>query len=279
MKIAAHDISVCSWSLQPRDMGDLVGKLKEIGLNKVQLALLDLVQLDDKRKHRELGHLSSASVEFTAGMIAFPGEDYTSIDHIRASGGFVPDAQWPLRQRLAQEAARLASELGIAAVSTHIGFVPAPDRPGYLAMRDRVRQVANDFSRFGVDLLMETGQENAKELLEFLDDLAASNVGINFDPANMILYGAGEPIAAIATLGKHIRHVHAKDGIPSARPGEQWGEEVPFGKGKVNPAEFLKALAAIGYTGPIAVEREAGNDRVGDVRFAIETLRAAGAPR
>ena len=77
----------------------------------------------------------------------------------------------------------------------------------------------------------------------FLNDLSAPNVGINFDPANMILYGAGDPIAAVATLGRHIRHVHAKDATPSDRPGEKWGEEVPFGKGDVNPAAFLKACA------------------------------------
>ena len=256
-------------------MGDLVGKVKELGLEKVQLGLLELVNFDDKRKHQQLGHLGSAAMEYTAGMISFPGEDYSSIDHIRGTGGFVPDQQWPLRQRLAREAARVASQMGIGAVSTHVGFVPTPDRHGYILIRDRVRLVAEDFANCGVDLLMETGQEKAEELLEFLNDLAAPNVGINFDPANMILYGAGDPIEAIATLGKHIRHVHAKDGMPSDRPGERWGEEVPFGKGQVDPARFLQSLAAIGYTGPIAIEREAGHDRIGDVRFAIETLRTA----
>jgi sugar phosphate isomerase/epimerase len=275
MNIAGHDIAVCSWSLQPRDMGDLVAKVKELGLEKVQLGLLDLVQLDDKRKHQQLGHLGSAGVEYTAGMISFPLEDYSSIDHIRGTGGFVPDAQWPLRQRLAREAARMASQMGIRAVSTHVGFVPTPDRHGYVVMRDRVRMVAEDFANFGVDLLMETGQEKAEELLEFLNDLGAPNVGINFDPANMILYGAGDPIEAIATLGKHIRHVHAKDGLPSELPGERWGEEVPLGMGKVNPAEFLSALHRIRYTGPIAIEREAGHTRIGDVRIAIESLRKA----
>lgn len=275
MNIAGHEIAVCSWSLQPRDMGDLVAKVKDVGLDKVQLGLLDLVQFDDKRKHQQLGHLSSAGIEYTAGMISFPGEDYSSIDHIRGSGGFVPDAQWPLRQRLAREAARMASQMGMRAVSTHVGFVPSPDRHGYVLMRDRVRLVAEDFANCGVDLLMETGQERAGELLEFLNDLGAPNVGINFDPANMILYGAGDPIEAIATLGKHIRHVHAKDGTPSDRPGEKWGEEVPFGTGKVDSKEFLRALKRIGYTGPIAIEREAGHNRVGDVRFAVESLRKA----
>lgn len=274
MNINGHDIAVCSWSLQPKDMDDLVAKVRQVGLDKVQLGLLELIQLDDKRKHLELGHLRAAKIGFNAGMIAFPGEDYATIDHIRRTGGFVPDDPWPLRRRLAREAARIARELGIRAVSTHIGFVPHAADSGYARIRDRVRDVACDFADFGIDLLMETGQERADGLLEFLIDVAAPNVGTNFDPANMVLYGAGDPIAAIRTLGKHIRHVHAKDAIASARPGAEWGQEVPFGKGQVNPAEFLRALQAIGYAGPIALEREAGSERVNDVRFGIESLKA-----
>lgn len=275
MQIDGHELAVCSWSLQPKGMADLVAKVKQVGLDKVQLGLAELCQLDDKRKHEELGHLRAANITFTAGMVWFPGEDYTTIDHTRRTGGFVPDDQWPLRRRLAREAARLAQELGMAFVSTHVGFVPRPSERGYAPVRDRVREVANDFAVFGVTLLMETGQEPADELLAFLADLAAPNVGINFDPANMILYGAGDPMAAIRTLGRHIRHVHAKDAIGSAKPGQEWGQEMAFGKGQVNPAEFLRALKGIGYAGPIAMEREAGNDRVGDVRFGIESLKAA----
>lgn len=275
MEINGHELAVCSWSLQPRDMGELVAKVKQVGVDKVQIGLLELVQLDDKRKHSELGHLRAAKIGFTAGMISFPGEDYTTIDHIRRTGGFVPDEQWPLRKRLAREAARLAQEMGIRLVSTHVGFVPHANDPAYAGIRDRVREVASDFAGLGIDLLMETGQERADELLAFLNDLAAPNVGINFDPANMILYGAGEPIGAIRTLGKHIRHVHAKDAVGSAKPGQEWGQEVAFGKGQVNPGAFLRALKEIGYTGAIALEREAGNDRVGDLRIGVEALKTA----
>jgi sugar phosphate isomerase/epimerase len=122
---------------------------------------------------------------------------------------------------------------------------------------------------------METGQERAEELVQFLDDLKVQNVFVNFDPANMILYGAGEPVEAIGLLAAHIRHVHAKDGTYSARPGVEWGEEVAFGTGSVGPERFLDALHAVGYTGPISIEREAGEQRFADVEFAIRTLRDA----
>ena len=275
MNIAGHDIGVCSWSLQPKDTAQLVAGVKELGLSHVQLALGPLLMLDDKRKHFKLGQLRSAGIKLTAGMIAFPGEDYSSIDAIRRTGGYVPDDQWELRRRLSEQAAVLGAELGFKAVTTHVGFVPPKGRPGYDKMLGRVRDVARDFGGHGIELGMETGQESAAELLEFLHDLDTPNVFVNFDPANMILYGAGDPVDAIRTLGRHIRHVHVKDGTASDKPGEAWGEEVAFGTGEVGPKRFLAALDRIDYRGPLAIEREAGNQRMTDVKAAIEALRTA----
>ena len=275
MNIGGHDIGVCSWSLQPKDTAQLVFGVKELGLTHVQLAMAPLVQLDDKRKHFELGQLRAGGIKLTAGMISFPGEDYSSIDAIRRTGGYVPDELWALRRKMSQQAAALGAELGMKAVTTHVGFVPPKGKPGYDTMLGRVRDVASDFNRHDVELGMETGQESAAELLEFLNDLGAPNVFVNFDPANMILYGAGDPIDAIRTLGSHIRHVHVKDGTASDAPGEAWGEEVPFGTGQVGPQRFLDALRGIDYRGPLVIEREAGSQRMADVRTAIESLRKA----
>jgi sugar phosphate isomerase/epimerase len=272
MQINEHCIAVCSWSLQPKDMADLVAKVKALGLNHVQLALGELIQLDDKRKHQELGHLRASGIQLTGGMMAFVGEDYSSIERIRQTGGFVPDDQWPIRKRLSIEGAKLARELGVRTITSHVGFVPPPTDAKYNSIITRIRELAEAFAGLGVDLLMETGQEPAAELLHFLKDLKCPNVHINFDPANMILYGAGDPIQAIGILGKHIRHVHVKDGTPSNRPGVDWGAEVPFGTGKVGAARFLEALGEVGYGGALAIEREAGNDRMGDVKIAIEAL-------
>ena len=277
MNLRGHDIGVCSWSLQPEGAAHLIELVKQLGLEHVQLALWPIVGLDDKRTYQELGHLKKSGLTFTAAAMGFPGEDYSTIDAIRRTGGYVPDDQWAVRKKLSAQAAQLAAELSIRKLSTHIGFVPPESDPTYGAIKDRVRRVAEVYKSHDIDLLLETGQERADELLAFLHDVQAPNVFINFDPANMILYGLGDPIEAIRTLGPLIRHVHVKDATASAKPGEKWGEEVPFGAGQVGPKRFLDALKAIGYTGPLAIEREAGNDRVGDVRKGIETLRSAGA--
>src|SRR4029079_1530436 len=126
--------------------------------------------------------------------------------------------------------------------STHIGFVPPSSDANYQAMLGRICEVACALAALGMELCMETGQESAPELLQFLNDLRCKNIKVNFDPANMILYGAGDPIEAIGILGRHIASVHVKDATMSKNPGVDWGAEVPFGSGEVPPKDFLRAL-------------------------------------
>jgi sugar phosphate isomerase/epimerase len=275
MNISGHDIGVCSWSLRPKGAADLVSQLKQLDLRHVQLALRPLLVLDDAARQVELGHLRKSGVVLTAGMIDFPGEDYSSIGDILRTGGYAPDDQWADRFKLTQQAAELGHELGLTKITTHVGYVPQAGDEGYDKMRGRVLDVAAALGEKGISLGMETGQERAEELVQFLEDLKVDNVFVNFDPANMILYGAGDPIEAIGLLAAHVRHVHAKDGTYSARPGLEWGQEVPFGAGSVGPERFLDTLQAVGYAGPISIEREAGEQRFADVEFAIRTLRDA----
>ena len=278
MQLHGHPIAVCSWSLRPASTAELAGTILKLGLSDVQLALAELSQMDPAKRQAELAALKRAKIRLTGGMLHFAGEDYSSIARIRDTGGFIPDAEWPARKTITADVAKLAAELGAGHVMAHVGFVPPhANADGYRHALGRVREVARLFAAQGVALHMETGQEPAAELLSFLTDLAEPNVFINFDPANMILYGAGDPLAAIAVLGAHIKHVHAKDATASNKPGEEWGAEVPFGAGDVNVPAFLAALRQINYTGPLAIEREAGENRAGDVAYAIQTLRAAGA--
>lgn len=275
MNIGGHDIGVCSWSLHPKDTADLAGQVRQAGLSHVQLGLAGLSVMAATQKLSELDQLKAANIAITGGMVGFAGEDYSSIANIRRTGGFVPDQDWASRKSITQQAAQLAQDLGLPHISAHIGFVPPRGQSGYAAVIDRIREIADLFARHNLSLLMETGQEKAEELLEFLHDLKRDNVFINFDPANMILYGAGEPIAAIKTLGQFIRHVHVKDATASAKPGVDWGIEVPFGTGEVGPKRFLQALHEVGYKGPLCIEREAGTQRLADVKAAVEALKTA----
>jgi L-ribulose-5-phosphate 3-epimerase len=274
MNIRGHDIGVCSWSLRCKDLAELVGSMRQLGLTHVQLGMRALLDLDENQRREQLEHLRRGGIAITAGMMSFAGEDYSTIAMIRRTGGFVPDDFWAQRKEQALAAGELAKELGIKLLSVHAGFVPPSSDAAYAAVAQRVCEIADAWGEHDIELLMETGQETASELLQFLNDLRCRNVAINFDPANMILYGAGDPIEAVRTLGRHIKHVHVKDATISDRPGTNWGEEVPFGTGQVPPRQFILTLEEVGYTGPLVIEREAGDDRVGDVRTAIETLKS-----
>jgi sugar phosphate isomerase/epimerase len=160
-------------------------------------------------------------------------------------------------------------------MSTHVGFVQPKNRSAYHVIVQRVREVADLLHDYGCELLMETGQERAVDLVNFIGDLNRSNVGVNFDPANMVLYGAGDPIGAIGIIGKHIKHVHVKDAIASDSPRQTWGREVPFGRGQVEAGAFVRGLNEVGYKGPLVIEREGGNARVADVAAAVEVLKTA----
>jgi sugar phosphate isomerase/epimerase len=273
MRIQVHDLGVCSWSLKPSGMADLVNAAQQLGLSHVHLALNKLVFLDDKQKHAELGHLRASGLTFTAGMISFPGEEYSTIPRIRLTGGFVPDESWNIRRQLTLGSAKIAEELGIKILTTHAGFIPPSNHVDYPKLLARVAELAGALKPRNILLALETGQESASELLQFLNDLPAGNVAVNFDPANMIMYGSGDPIEAIATLSRHIQHVHVKDATASDKPGIEWGKETPIGSGEVIFEEFLPALGKINYTGPLLIERETGDDPIADIQSAIEFLQ------
>ena len=120
-----------------------------------------------------------------------------------------------------------------------------------------------------VVLILESGQETAADLAKFM--AAVPGVGINFDPANMILYAKGRPLEALRTLYPWIRSVHVKDACETKDPGT-WGTEVPWGEGEVGGAEFVRRLEALGYRGNYVVEREGGDRRAEDIRIAIGAL-------
>ncbi len=218
--------------------------------------------------------LSEAGIEIVSGMFGTVGEDYSTPNTIRKTGGVVPDATWEDNQAIVRDVVEAARSLGLNLVSFHAGFLPEdPKDPDYAKLIERLRAVAKPFAKAGIDLSFETGQEDAASLAHFLDDLAAPNVGVNFDPANMILYDKGEPVAGLRTLLPYLQQIHIKDAIVTSEPGT-WGSEVVVGTGQVNWPAFLTVLTEAGYDGPLVIEREAGDDRVPDIRAAKQHLES-----
>jgi sugar phosphate isomerase/epimerase len=204
-------------------------------------------------------------------MIAFPQEDYSTLESIKETGGIAPDEYWEQNRKLFTDAVRITSQLGVKYVSMHAGFIDTSREEYAGKFHERIRQLADVAAEKEIILLMETGQESAEELWEFLQELNHPFVGVNFDPANMILYNKDEPCEAVRALAPWIKHTHIKDAIRTREPG-RWGMEVPWGEGQVGADNFLKTLREIGYEGTLAIEREWGDDRLGDIGLAVERL-------
>jgi sugar phosphate isomerase/epimerase len=185
-----------------------------------------------------------------------------------------PDEHWRENLAIAQADAVAARALGVELVTFHAGFLPhSPKDPERAKLVQRLRTLVDVFAAEGVHVALETGQETAATLLEVLAELDRPGAGDNFDPANMILYGMGEPVAALAELAPRVFQVHVKDARSTTRRGE-WGSEVVVGTGEVDWARFFAVLGASRPGIDLMIEREAGEDRVADVVAARDFVRA-----
>jgi len=271
MSKLADRLAVCSWSVQPSSPQELAAKLEDIGIHRVQLAL------DPLRENPKVWDATEAcfrdkGISVVSGMFGCVGEDYSTLQSIRATGGLAPDSTWEQNRQNIRATVPIARRLGLKLLAFHAGFLPHDESdPNFGKMLGRLSEVADVFAEAGMNLGLETGQETAPVLLEVLQKLNKKNVGVNFDPANMILYDKGNPIEALRVLGGWVRQVHIKDAVRTAIPGT-WGAEVPAGSGEVDWPAFAAALRHFNYTGNLVIEREAGDQRVADIVTARELV-------
>lgn len=266
-------IGVCSWSLQPPDARTLAERARATGVAAVQLALdpIRLGAIGVEETRRSLRHAGLVPV---SGMMAMAGEDYSSLRAIRETGGVTPDSTWEANHAAAKELSRIARELGIGLVSFHAGFLPEePGHPRWDIVIGRLRELAGVFSEGGARVALETGQESPPTLARALQALSRERVGVNFDPGNLILYGSGDPVAALRALAPQVLQVHIKDALPARMEGS-WGTEVPVGEGAVDWAALLSAVRACPQVTALVIERESGSDRLADITRTREFLEA-----
>lgn len=267
-------LGVCSWSLQVTSIPELNRLLAELGVNATQIACGDPhhAAWDEGEAMPEAA--LSADFHMTGAMLGFPGEDYTTPQTIKESGGFGPEALRAERMDRLRWALDRTRALGLSNLMLHAGFIPHPGDPGRSAFLNTLGEAGRLASEAGVTLAFETGQEPADLLRKTLDELASPTLKVNFDPANMLLYDMGDPIQAVELLGPDIVSVHLKDARRPTSPGH-WGEEVPLGQGEVNIPRFLDTLAAVGFAGPLMLEREVGDQeaRIRDLGIGLDVVR------
>jgi sugar phosphate isomerase/epimerase len=245
------EIGVFFWA-EP-DALATVRTLRSLGVQSGQLGVDGSANLDAPAWRAAL---QAEDFHLWTVFAAYDGESYADIPTVERTVGFVPEATRAAREVRTRQVIDFAAALGVKSFGCHVGCIPSSKaHPVYQPVLQLVRRVADYAASYGMTFCLETGQEPAEELLSFFEDAARPNLRINFDPANMILYGSGEPIAAFRLLRKHVVSVHGKDGDwpDPAKPGAL-GTEKPLGTGSVNIPKFMSTLKETGYTGPVCVE-------------------------
>ena len=216
---------------------------------------------------------AEAEVVISVVFVGFPDDDYSTTDSVVKTVGLVPPERRGKRLQETLEIADFAHGMGVDAIGMHLGFVPSdPTHPEYASVVGVTRQVCDHCLKLGQRFHLETGQETADELLRFIQAVDRDNLAVNFDPANMILYGSGEPLEALDIVGSHVKSVHCKDACRERKPGQPWYEDEALGAGDVDMEAFLRKLNEVGYEGPLTIEREYSPDQAADLKAALNLL-------
>ena len=272
-QLAEWETGVMFWA--GRDPSETLDELKKLGVRCGQLGVPG--DLDTSIAPRWRDALEKERFVVYTVFAAFKGESYADVPTVRSTVGFIPQATRDEREKRMLAVSDFAAAIGVPGIATHVGFIPHDDSdPDYIAVREMVRRICDYCAKHGQTFALETGQETAEALRSFLIDVNRDNLGINFDPANMILYGTGDPVEALGSLGEHVLSVHCKDGDwPPPEQPDALGKEQPLGKGQVGMERFLGQLHSVGYRGPLAVERESEppSERLRDIAAGISLLR------
>ena len=282
--------------------------------NNLQIGVMvDSFRLSTKEGIRKAAEIGAKGVQIYAVAGEFTPENLTASDIreyrslLDAEGlavsalcgdlgghGFTDPAEIPNTIERSRRIAHLCAELGGKVITTHIGVVPSdPNHPRYAVMQESCEMLARAAKEEGSLFAIETGPETPEVLCGFLDSLTTPGVGVNYDPANLVMVTGSDPVKGVYTLGKYIYHTHAKDGVrlksvdPEILYGVWFAEggigdnrledyflETPLGQGGVDFDGWIKALRDIGYEGFLTIEREVGADPAADIAMAADFLRS-----
>src|ERR1700675_3673028 len=247
-----------------------MAKVRELGLPTCQAYVTEFAAGLAGR----LGEgLEKYGIEATSIVVGGPGREVWDFYEGPLTIGLVPRETRAARIAHIKKASEFAKECGVAAVQTHCGFIP--DNPNEVLYKETVaamREVAEYCRRNGQNFRYETGQETPITLVRAIRDAGMDNQGVNFDLANLILYGKANPVDAIEILGPYVQGFQGRVGLCPTNP-KGWGTEVAIGKGKVDFPRIIARLKELNYRGAVTIEREiSGAQQMEDVRAAIAYL-------
>ncbi len=257
-----------------KPLEEAFSSVAEMGFSSCQLLSWDSSLWTDSEAKEIKEKMAKYNVTISAFWCGWQGPTVWDFYEGPETLGLVPPTYRYARMKDLMNGSDFAKKLGVTDVATHMGFIPEnPHDPNYSGLLSAVKTVANHYKQNGQYLLFETGQETPVTLLRLIQDTGCDNLGINLDPANLILYGKANPVDALDVFGKYVRGVHAKDGKYPTE-GRYLGAEVPIGQGKVDFVKLLGGLHALGYDGSITIEREIdGDQQIKDIIAAKSYLQ------
>jgi len=253
-----------------------LAKVKSLGFPTCQVTCgnMDLYNRDVAYRLRLAAE--TTSIEITTIWAGLPGKYVWNFIDGPSTIGLVPPRTRRMRLRALRKASDFAHKAGVESITTHLGFISEnPKDTVYISLIDVLKEVVRFCEANGQSFWLETGQETPVTLLRTIEDVAAENLGVNFDSANLLMYGKANPVDALDVIGRYVRGVHAKDGEYPTN-GRELGKEKPIGEGRVNFPVLIPKLKSLGYRGALTIEREIGGpQQIEDIKkakFFLERL-------
>ncbi|NLG81426.1 MAG: sugar phosphate isomerase/epimerase [Bacilli bacterium] len=248
-------------------------KVKDFGIETCQLGCWNLDLLTEYYAELVNEAKEEIGIEITAFWCGWPGPRVWNFYEGQLTLGLIPETYRYARMEALIKGGKFAKLINVSHIITHAGFIPEnPFDPNYQGVVTALRHVAKSYHDDNQYLLFETGQETPITLKRLIMDINLPNLGINLDPANLLMYGKANPVDALDIFGEYVKGVHAKDGEYPTDP-RYLGKEKPLGEGRVNFPNLLKKLDTLGYQGSLTIEREiSGPEQMRDIKLAIKYL-------
>lgn len=250
-----------------------IKKVADFGLHSCQLNCWKMEMYTPELAQRTIAACKQYDVQVSSLWAGYSGPKVWDFVSGPLTLGLLPEAYRSQRVEDLKRGSDFAEWLGVDQVITHVGFIPENlNEVSYNGMVVALREVARYMQKKGQKFLFETGQETPITMLRCFEDIGTDNLGVNLDPANLIVYGKANPVDALHIIGKYIMDVHGKDGMYPTN-GRELGEETPMGQGQVDYPALVRGLKKLGYDGPITIEREiTGDKQIADIKMAKEIL-------
>jgi hypothetical protein len=261
--MSAFEIGVL---VQLTDTDNLFSQVAKMGMKVCQLCCWNMALYNEKIAQKVKMQSEQSRVKITAVWAGWTGNRVWDFIQGPTTLGIVPCEFRDMRVMQLKQGADFAEMIGVRAIITHLGFIPEnPADPQYPEVVKTVKEVAEYCNAKGLEFWFESGQETPVALRRLIEDVDMPNLGINFDTANVVLYGKGNPLDSTEIFGKYIKNLHAKDGLYPTNP-RKLGMEVPIGQGKADFPAILKTLKDLGFSGEIIIEREiSGPQQIKDI--------------